>query len=648
LNSAAPALRSDASTARRPAPVQRRWLILLAAALWAVAFGADLFDAIEVGALVFAPAVALVALLAGAVAGTLAALIAAGLYITAKLVTDGELSLLAIVSRTVPMLVVGVGIGRLSEWLTEAANEVVRAQQKTEAVEATFRAVFENALDAMIIVDDDGRFVDANKAMAALLGVSRDELIGRRSEDFTHAKNREGLDELRRALREKGSLRGDIEVITPDGVRRSVEYGTTAFFLPGRHLSVLRDVTERKRDREALEQRAAQQAHIAELGLLALGGLEPTELMDEVVDRVGRTLGVEHVSVLEGLPEGDRLLLRAGAGWREGVVGHATVRADRDPQAGWTLAASDPVVLEDLRTDVRFRGAHLLREHGVVSGLSVVIRGSKRPWGVLGVYTRSQRRFTDDDGNFLRAAANTLAMAIELVRDNEELRRRSTQIARLAAERQRIVAEALDSEDRTRERISQQLHDDLLQSLFAIRQDLAQAAAGPERRDLVRRARDGVHEAIRSLRAAVFDLHPVVLDQGGLSSAVNAVARHHAERGGFDVSVEIAPDAEGEHDRLLLSLVRELLSNVARHAGARHVRIGVWRADGGLRLEVADNGRGVDPAQARQAVARGHIGLASAAQRVEALGGRLELESRPGDGTRVRGVIPLAARRHPD
>jgi PAS domain S-box-containing protein len=623
--------------------------MLLAAALWAVAFGLDLFDAIEVGALVFAPAVALVALLAGTVAGTLSALIAAGLYITAKLVTDGEeLSLLSVVSRTVPMLVVGVGLGRLSEWMTEGANEVMRARQQVDAVEATFRAVFDNAPDAMVIVDDDGQFLDANSATAALLGVSRDELIGRRSEDFTPAKHRERLDELRRTFHEKGALRGDIEVITPDGVRRSVEF-STAFFLPGRHLSVMRDVTERKGYQEALEQRAAQQADIAELGLLALGGLEPTELMDEVVDRVGRTLGVEHVGILERLPDGDRLLLRAGAGWREGVVGHATVSADRDSRAGWTLAASDPVVLEDLRTDARFDGARLLREHGVVSGLSVVIRGSEHPWGVLGVHTRSQRRFTDDEGNFLRAAANTLAMAIERGRDNEELRRRSAQIARLAAERQRIVAEALDSEDRTRERISQHLHDDLLQLLFAIRQDLAQSAAGPERRDIVLRARDSVYEAIRSLRAAVFDLHPVVLDQGGLQSAVNAVARHHAERGGFDVSVEIAPEAEGEHDRLLLSLVRELLSNVARHAGARHARVTVWRAGAELRFEVADDGRGVDLDHARQAVARGHIGLASAAQRVEALGGRLELESRPGDGASARGVIPLAGDDgHPD
>jgi PAS domain S-box-containing protein len=649
LNSAATGLRSDARTAARPAHAQRRLLIVLAAALWAVAFVfAVLTDAVEVGALVFAPAVALVALLAGTVAGALAGLIAAGLYVTASFATGGELSLLSVASKTVPMLVVGAGIGRLSEWLTEGAQEVTQAQRETEAVEATFRAVFENALDAMLILDDDGRFLDANRAMAALLGVSRDELIGRRPEDFTPPENRGRLDELWRAFRERGTLRGDYEIIRPDGVRRSVEFSSTAHFLPGRHLSVVRDATERKRDRDALEQRAAQQADIAEFGLLALGGLEPTELMDEVVDRVGRTLGVTHVTVLERLPDGERLLLRAGAGWREGVIGQAIVRADRDSQAGWTLATSDPVVLKDLRTDLRFQGANLLREHGVISGLSVVIRGSDGPWGVLGVHTRSPRRFTGDDVNFLRAAANTLAMAIERGRDNEELRRRSAQIARLAADRQRIVAEALDAEDRTRERISQQLHDDLLQSLFAIRQDLAQAATTLERRDLVLRARDGVRDAIRSLRAAVFDLHPVVLDQGGLTSAIDAVARHHAELGGFEVSVEIAPEAGGEHDRLVLSLVRELLSNVARHAEARHAHVRVWQDAGELGVEVSDNGRGVDPVQAWQAVARGHIGLASAAQRVEALGGRLELDSHPGDGATVRGVIPLAAGRRPD
>jgi two-component system NarL family sensor kinase len=209
------------------------------------------------------------------------------------------------------------------------------------------------------------------------------------------------------------------------------------------------------------------------------------------------------------------------------------------------------------------------------------------------------------------------------------------------AARRRIVAEALAAEDRARERISQQLHDDVLQALFVIRQDLAQVAADPRRTDLLARAHDGILEAIHSLRAAVVDIHPAVVERGGLPAAVRAVAQHHAQRGGFAIEVEVAPEAEGEHGRLLLSLVRELLANVARHAGATHAVVRLGREGDAVVLEVSDDGRGIDLAGARLAVQQGHIGLASAAQRVEALRGRFELSRRPGGGTTARATIPL-------
>jgi PAS domain S-box-containing protein len=646
LTSTAPGVGRHTWAAARSAREQRRLFAVAAGALFVLAFAVAVgTDAVEVGALVFAPAVALVASLAGPGPGALAGLGAAGLYVTAAVLTGGELTALSVSSKTVPLVIVGAGIGRLSQWLTEQADEAARARREADAVEATFRAVFEHALDAFIILDDDGRILDANTAVETVLGRSREELIGRLSEDIAPPERRGAVAGLWRAFRAQGALRSDYEFTSPDGADRSIEFTLTAHFLPGRHLCVVRDATEHNRGQEALEQRAAQQAAIADLGLLALGGLEPDALMDELVGRMATTLGVEYVSILKLLPGGDRLLLRAGVGWREGVIGQASFRADRDQHAGATLDTTDPVLLEDLRTDPRFPASQLLREHRVVSGLCVMIRGREAPWGVLGVHSRSPRDFTTDDVNVLRAAANTLAMAIERRRDDEELRRRSGEIARLAAERQRIVAQAMDAEDRARERISQQLHDELLQSLFAIRQDLAQAATRPGRAELVVGARDGVRQAIRSLRAAVFDLHPVVLDQGGLRSAIGAVATHHAELGDFEVSVEIAPGAEGEHDRLVLSLARELLSNVARHADARHATLTLRQRDAELLLEVSDDGHGLDPADARQAVAHGHIGLASAAQRVEVLGGRFELMSSPRGGTTVRAAIPIAAMR---
>jgi two-component system NarL family sensor kinase len=140
----------------------------------------------------------------------------------------------------------------------------------------------------------------------------------------------------------------------------------------------------------------------------------------------------------------------------------------------------------------------------------------------------------------------------------------------------------------------------------------------------------------------VLDLHPVVLEHGGLRAALGAVAQHQAGSGGFEVSVHVSPAAERQHERLLLSIVRELLSNVGRHAEARRAAVSVQRREDVLVLEVSDDGRGVDAVRARDAVARGHIGLASAAQRIEALGGRFELLPRAGGGTVVRAVIPVA------
>jgi two-component system, NarL family, sensor kinase len=207
-------------------------------------------------------------------------------------------------------------------------------------------------------------------------------------------------------------------------------------------------------------------------------------------------------------------------------------------------------------------------------------------------------------------------------------------------ERRRLVAEVLDAEDRARERISQQLHDELLQSLLVIRQDLTgvvEGRAGPRQQA---RALAGVERAIASLRAIVFDLHPVVLHRAGLREAVGAVVAHHARIGGFDTDVEVSGEAPDELCRLALALVRELLSNVSRHAGARRAGVRLRCEGERLWLEVSDDGRGMDPEVVRRAVASGHIGLASVVHRVEALGGEVRFAGGPGQGTTVHVEIP--------
>lgn len=184
------------------------------------------------------------------------------------------------------------------------------------------------------------------------------------------------------------------------------------------------------RGERALRARAEQQAAVAELSQHVLGGRDPGALMDQAVGLLARTLDVEFAKVLELHADGESFVVRAGVGWNPGTVGRA-VSAGSDSQAGYTLLARAPVVVEDLATDARFSGPTLLREHGVVSGITVIIHGTERPFGVLGAHTARARAFTRDDVHFLQALANVLATALQragverALRESEERLRQS-------------------------------------------------------------------------------------------------------------------------------------------------------------------------------------------------------------------------------
>jgi two-component system NarL family sensor kinase len=215
----------------------------------------------------------------------------------------------------------------------------------------------------------------------------------------------------------------------------------------------------------------------------------------------------------------------------------------------------------------------------------------------------------------------------------EDLRRRLAEAEAELEDRKQFVAQVMEAEDRARLRIAELIHDDALQSLLAANQDLIEAAPG---REQVTRAHEVVSGTIEQLREAMVALHPVTLQQGGLEQALSAVARQ-AERQstGLAVTVELDPAAVGRNDELIVAISRELLSNVARHSHARNASVGVRAHDGAVEVTVADDGAGMDPERRREALAEGHIGLASVTQRVEANGGELQLQTTPESGTQV-------------
>jgi two-component system NarL family sensor kinase len=219
------------------------------------------------------------------------------------------------------------------------------------------------------------------------------------------------------------------------------------------------------------------------------------------------------------------------------------------------------------------------------------------------------------------------------------LARRTREVERLSASRGRLVGQALDAEDRARRRLAEALHDEALQNVLAVRQMLG--SARPEDLDLLV---DGLDRSVKQIREAVFDLHPYLLEQAGLEAALRAVAKEAGRRAGFEATVAVEEGATGLHDQLVFALARELIANAAKHARAGTLAVEVSRDPDAVMLAVSDDGIGIDPAAASTAPLRGHIGLASSTERVEAIGGTLTTgPGIGGHGTRVVARLPAPA-----
>jgi two-component system NarL family sensor kinase len=220
------------------------------------------------------------------------------------------------------------------------------------------------------------------------------------------------------------------------------------------------------------------------------------------------------------------------------------------------------------------------------------------------------------------------------------LGRRERNLADLAAARGRLVQQALDAEARERRRLAQALHDDAVQNVLLARQEIADVIRGvPGAAD---RAVGALDETTRQLRAEVFAMHPVGLERAGLAAVLRGLADEAGSHGGFRADVHVDPNIALRHDDLVMSTARELLLNVAKHARADHVEVTVVDTGSGVQLSLADDGVGFPAGRLEEALADGHIGLASVVERIRAVGGHVEISSDERRGTTVTVSVPAA------
>ena len=182
------------------------------------------------------------------------------------------------------------------------------------------------------------------------------------------------------------------------------------------------DNAEQEVTLRTLKQRIRQQEILAELGVLALHSQSFNELLTETVRLTAEGLRTEFCKVLEFIPAEDKLLVKAGIGWHEGVVGFATVGADLASPAGFALRTGKPVISNHLENEERFRTPQLFADHQIKRAMNVILQGDGKPYGVLEVDSKNEDKFVEHDLAFLQGAANILGMAIERERRERQLK----------------------------------------------------------------------------------------------------------------------------------------------------------------------------------------------------------------------------------
>jgi signal transduction histidine kinase len=261
-------------------------------------------------------------------------------------------------------------------------------------------------------------------------------------------------------------------------------------------------------------------------------------------------------------------------------------------------------------------------------GAPVVSRG--KVFGNIYVTEKQgEEEFSVDDERALQVLATQAGVAVENARLYEEMVRAQDEVRRL---------EVLDE----RERIAKELHDGVIQSLFAVGMNLQGAAALAHDDGITRRiegAVEDIDDAIRDLRNYIFGLRPGILADRQLDQALRELGAEFEERSGVVTVADIDPRIAAELASIasdVVQVTREALSNVGRHAGATTCRVSLRRGADGAILMIDDDGGGFDLGASVEG-----LGIANLRDRVTSLGGSLDIQSSVGEGTTVLAILPL-------
>jgi signal transduction histidine kinase len=437
-----------------------------------------------------------------------------------------------------------------------------------------------------------------------------------------------------------------------------------------------------------IEKLLRQQAALADFGSFAFRETDLEKILTEAARICAQSLDVPFAKICRYRAEHNDLLIEAGCGWHDGVVGNVVSEANESSTQGRAFITGEPVILEDVSTNNSFDLPAFYAEHGIVSTADVLIKGKGEPWGVLEVDSAKRREFDEHDIIFLTGFANVIAEAVNTAQRVEALQAAIAEMTKAVAEKDTLLAERLQRELHLREMQSQLLHLARLNAMgqmsAAIAHELNQPLAaivnyvGAARRTLevpdidpaaIDRAKDmiaRVHDLTLRAGAILNNLRNIVQkressrateDLNRLVQDATALVLFGAAEESIAVTFELDPAAlqvfvdKVQIQQILINLVRNSMEAM-RDSDTRKLLLTTEVGEEGFaNVTVQDTGPGLPPAMAERLFqpflttkenGMG-LGLMICQTLVEANGGHIAQMKAVTTGTGFRFSLPLAA-----
>jgi PAS domain S-box-containing protein len=513
--------------------------------------------------------------------------------------------------------------------ILETNNDITQPKQTEKALresEERFRAIVETTPECVKLISADGTLLHMNRPGLEMIGARfADEVVGKNVYDLIAPEDRDRFKAFneRICLGEVGSLQFDI--VGLEGKRRHMETHAAPLRNPDGtvvHLAVTADISERR---------------------------QAEELLRRSEERFRALVNASSDMVYRMSPDWNEMRELDGSG-----VSADTGKLRKDWLNECIHPDDQPMVLRTIREAVRTKSMFVLehrvrRTDGTLRWTNsravplLNVNGEILEWfGAAGDVTARK----EAEENF-RKLAQTL---------DAEVRARTRELEEQSNQVQELSWRLLRSQDEERRHIARELHDSAGQTLTVLGMSLAQLAQktgrdAPELASEAEQIQETVQQLHREIRTTSYLLHPPLLDESGLCSAISWYVQGLLERSGLEVHLDISKEfgrLPRDVELVIFRLVQECLTNIHRHSESKTASIRIARGSNRIMLDIRDQGKGMPPARLAEIQSgRSGVGIGGMRERLRQFEGTMNIES-DSSGTRIFATIPLPEAASPE